>query len=168
VYQIKVNDMMRRRRAIPCGVAMALLAACGARPARAEAAPPPPWPADVARSIQNGMGSNDSVSGKTMAAVAAGAVGVVLLAVVVNARQNRQSAGGWTPTRAARSAGSPPKHSGKLVKELMRETGLTRGQVRQLEAANARLADEDRGVEHLATLLLCPSLLAAARNGGER
>jgi hypothetical protein len=54
-------------------------------------------------------------------------------------------------------------HPGKLVRELMKEAGLTRAQVRQLEALNDRLAADDRSVQHLATLLLCPSLIAAAR-----
>ena len=131
----------------------------------------PPTMEDVRRSISSNVDHSDSISGKAMGGIAAAAVGVVLVAVVVNHRQSRRTPGGWSTggggggPAAPRVAG-PMNHPGKLVRELMRETGLTKGQLRQLAAANDRLADDDRAVEHLATLLLCPSLLTASKGGG--
>ena len=128
---------------------------------------------EVFKSISNNVDHGSSISGTAVVAIAAVAVGIVLLAVVINARQNRDggawSTGGGEAAAVGpgpRRAGGPVNHPGKLVRELMRETGLTRARVRQLEAANDRLAADDRGVEHLATLLLCPSLLAASRGEG--
>ena len=127
-----------------------------------------PTQEDVFKSISSNVDHSGSINGTAVIAVAAAAVGVVLVAVVVNARQSRQAAGGWSTggTAAGRAAG-PVNHSGKLLRELMKETGLTRAQVRQLEAANDRLAADDRGVDHLVTLLLCPSLLAASRGADD-
>ena len=136
------------------------------------AAAAPPTQEDALKSISRSVDSGDSVSGRAMVGITAAAVGVVLLAVVVNARQNRRDQQGWSTAGggsagtalAVRPAAAPASHPGKLVRELMRETGLTKAQLRQLEAANDRLAEDGRAVEHLATLLLCPSLLTASKS----
>ena len=144
---------------------MATVLLLTASAARAE----PPTMEDVRRSISSSVDHGQSISGKALGGTAAAFVGLILVAVVVNHRQNRRTPGGWSTDAAysggpavSRSAG-PMNHPGKLVRELMRETGLTKGQLRQLQAVNDRLADDDRAVEHLATLLLCPSLLATSK-----
>ncbi len=156
---------MGRRRIGWVGLFVAAVLA-GAGVARAD-----PSQEDVFRSIQSSVGHEDSISGRGMAITAAVVGGVVAVAVVMTVRQNRRemAGGGWGSAssgpayKAGRGAATPASHSGKLVRELMKEAGLTRAQVRQLEAVNARLADDDRAVQHLATLLLCPSLITAAR-----
>ena len=127
----------------------------------------PPTQEDVFRSISSNVDHHESISGTTMAGIGAAVVAVVCVAVVVNARQNRRESAGYAAP-LPRAAVGPGNHPAKLVRELMRETGLTKAQMRQLEAANDRLADDDRSVEHLATLLLCPSLLSSANAGRRR
>ena len=129
-----------------------------------------PTQAEVFRGIQDGVGQHDSISTKGMVATGAVVGGIVIVALTVNHRRHQQelAAGGWgsatsDPTPSGRRRGAANNHPGKLVRELMKEAGLTRAQVRQLEALNERLAADDRDVRHLATLLLCPSLIASAR-----
>ncbi len=136
-----------------------------------------PTQQDVFRSIQTSVGNQDSVSGKGLAASLAVVGGIVIVAVVATRRGDRRdlARGGWAsatsggsstgspPPAGARPSGGPANSPAKLVRELMREAGLTRAQVRQLEALNDRLADDGRAVQNLATLLLCPSLITAAR-----
>ena len=160
------KTIVRRRAAVAwVGLVVAVATWAGSTtPARAD-----PSQEDVFRSIQSSVGHSDSVSGKAMVGTLAVVAAVVIVAVIVTQRQSRRelAAGGWGSASSAgegRSAGAPSiNNHGKLVRELMREAGLTRAQVRQLEAVNDRLADSDRDVQHLATLLLCPSLIAAAR-----
>lgn len=168
---------MRRARWTEVGVVLAGgLLATAARGADEVPAATPPGTGqqhvvqqDLVNSFRDGMRGHDStVSGKTLAAGGVTVVALILVAVVISQRQERSEVehGGWG------SAGVPKGRRGntaivnnpqKLVKELMKEAGLTRAQVRQLESLNHRLAQDDRDVKHLATLLLCPSLIASAR-----
>jgi hypothetical protein len=127
---------------------------------------------EVFKSIQHSVGDSDPISGKTIIGAVAVIVGLVLVGVVVTRRQERQEVvnGGWGSAGAPKtlpgaSRGTPGvvNNPAKLVRELMKEAGLTRAQVRQLESLNDRLSADDRAVKNLATLLLCPSLIAAAR-----
>ena len=148
-------------------VVLTVLAAAAA-PARAD-----PSQADVFRSIQSSVGNQDPISGRAVGAAVAIVGGIAIVAVVYTQRQNRREFvnGGWGSATSGGGGGrgrgrrptDPMNNPGKLVRELMKEAGLTRAQVRQLEALNDRLAADDRSVQHLATLLLCPSLIAAAK-----
>jgi hypothetical protein len=137
-------------------------------PARADQ----PTQQDVFKSIQDNVNGADAISTKTL--VGCGAV-VVGLTIIFTKRQEREERtdvinGGWgsaglprtVPAGVGRKSGVVNSPS-KLVRELMKEAGLTRAQVRQLESLNERLAADDRSVQHLATLLLCPSLISSAK-----
>ena len=156
------------RRATGMGLWVAVVLALAASAARAE-----PTQADVFKSIQNSVNGHDSVSMTGVVGTLAVVAGIVIVAVVVTQRQNRRAVvnGGWgsasssTVISSGRATPGVVNNPDKLVRELMKEAGLTRAQVRQLESLNDRLAADDRAVQHLATLLLCPSLIAAARPG---
>ncbi len=109
-----------------------------------------PTQADVFRSIQNNV--DHPIDGTKVLAVLAAVAGAVVLGVVVSRwKQHRKSA-----TRRAKNGPA------LLLRELARTVGLRRDQVRQLRVLNARLAADGQGVQHLATLLLCPSLIRRA------
>ncbi len=145
-----------------------LIGMMAAVPARGE-----PTQQQVFQSIQQSVNGDPSIGGKTIAGCVAVVVGFVIVGFVVTKRQERDEVinGGWgsagtsssVPAGAKRGTPGVVNNPTKLVRELMKEAGLTRAQVRQLESLNERLADDDRAVKHLATLLLCPSLIAAAR-----
>ena len=164
-----VHPGLRCRRWLGLIAAAVVFLAWNATAARAD-----PSQADVFRSIQSSVGNRDSVSGTSVVATLAVVGAVVIVAVVWTHRQNRRAFvnGGWGSATSgaigggggrSRQASDPTNNPKKLIKELMNEAGLTRAQVRQLEALNDRLAADDRSVQHLATLLLCPSLIASAR-----
>jgi hypothetical protein len=109
-----------------------------------------PTQEDVFKSIQSN--ENDSIDGRKLVAVLAAIAGVVIIVVVLNNRQERKE----LPQTL--------NHSGKLLRELMKSAGLKNAQIRQLKMLSDELADQNQPVEHLVTLLLCPSLIKKARD----
>jgi hypothetical protein len=104
---------------------------------------------DISKSIQSS--DHQSIDGRKLLAVLLAVGGVVILAVVINNRQER------------RELPRTLNHSGKLLRELMKSAGLKSAQIRQLKMLSGELADKQQPVEHLVTLLLCPSLIKKAR-----
>lgn len=126
------------------GIAAAFLASATSAAAGA------PTQAEVFRSISSNV--DHPVDGTKVLAGMAAVAGAVVLGVVISR---------WRQYRATvkvRSRNQPAV----LLRELARTVGLRRDQVKQLRVLNARLEAEGRGVQNLATLLLCPSLLRRA------
>lgn len=107
-----------------------------------------PTQEQVFKSISNNVDS--SVDSRKLMAGLAAVGGVVILLVVITSRQQQQ--------------GTPQKlnHQGRLMKELMKETGLTRSQAKALKARADQLAAAGRPLNSPVTLLLCPSLVKPA------
>lgn len=102
-----------------------------------------PTPEEVFRSMNQTMSAE--VNPAQVLAVIAAVVGLIVLISVFNGRSARP------PQPKAVSSPS------KLLRQLAREAGLTRREVRELK----KLA-QVQGVENPLTLLLCPSLMQAA------
>jgi hypothetical protein len=111
--------------------------------------PAVPSQSDVFKSIKENVSETEG-SGKTMLAVAVGAVAVVLLLVLLNYRSKRQA------TR------KPVNHQGRLLKEIAKRIGLRPAELRQLKL----LADAERRanqpIESPLVFLLCPSVFTSA------
>ena len=110
-----------------------------------------PTQEDVFKSIQTNVGESGAADSGKVLALLAGVAAVVILLVLFNQRQRREAA---------------PKvlnHPGKLLKEVMRDTGLRPVEVKQLKilAEETRVA-EGEALQSPLTLLLCPSVLAKA------
>jgi hypothetical protein len=118
-------------------------------PARAN-----PTQEDVFKSISSNV--NDQVDGRKVIGFLAAFVGLVILMVLINSRQQRKEVPKVT------------NHQGRLMRELMRSAGLKRSQIRQLKSLSDDLADGNQPVENLVTLLLCPSLIRKARERNPR
>ena len=112
---------------------------------------------EVFKSISSNV---DSHSGNgPMLAILALAAGVILVAAI----WKNWSAG---PARTNASL----NHPGKLIRELMKSTGLKHGQLRQLRVLSDDLEARGVQVQSPLTLLLCPSLLRKAKetDGGKK
>ena len=116
----------------------------------ASAALAAPTQQDVFRSIQSNV--DHPIDGTKLLATLAAIAGAVVLGVVVSRWKQHKKSG-------VRRAKNGPA---LLIRELARTVGLRRDQVRQLRALNARLTANGHGVQNLATLLLCPSLIRRA------
>jgi hypothetical protein len=105
---------------------------------------------DVFKSTQSS--ENDQMDGKKVAAFFLAAAAVVIIIVLINSRQQRVDR---------------PKvvnHQAKLLRELLKTSGLKSSQVRQLKMLSADLRERGEPVDNLVTLLLCPSLIKRARD----
>src|SRR5690606_11556918 len=100
---------------------------------------------EVARGFGGEAGGFGDIDGRWLSALVMIATAGVVLAVA------RDRFRRW---RAARAAGSA-----RVLRDLSRHLGLTRGQRRRLRRAAGEIA-----VEHAATLLVCPTLLLKARH----
>jgi hypothetical protein len=110
-----------------------------------------PTQEDVFRSIQDNVNDSGAGSGKVLA-LFAGAGALVILLVLLSQRRKRE----LTPRTL--------HHQGKLLKEVMRTTGLKPVELKQLKllAEESKVGDEADAVQSPLTLLLCPSVLAKA------
>jgi hypothetical protein len=113
-----------------------------------------PTQEEVFKSIQSN--ENDTIDGRKLLAVLAGGAGLVIIIVLINNRQQR------------RELPRTLNHQGKLLRELMKTAGLKNAQIRQLKMLSEELANKDQPVDHLVTLLLCPSLIKKARDRKDR
>jgi type IV secretory pathway VirB2 component (pilin) len=112
-----------------------------AAPARAAT---PPTQEDVFKSISSSV--DQPTDSRKVVAAAITIAAVMVLLMVFGRRQTR--------------AALPQKlnHPGKLIKELMKTAGLTRGQAKALKARADQMAAQGRPLDSPITLLLCPSL----------
>jgi hypothetical protein len=108
-----------------------------------------PTQEDVFKSINENVGASAD-GGKLLAFLAAG-VGVAIILVLFNRRQ----------TRAA--APQPLNHQGKLLREIIKTTGMRPEDGRRLKVLADQMGDAGTPLESPVTLLLCPSLLKKAR-----
>ena len=108
-----------------------------------------PTQEDVFKSINENVGASAD-GGKLLAFLAAG-VGVAIILVLFNRRQ----------TRAA--VPQPLNHQGKLLREIIKTTGMRPEDGRRLKALADQMGDAGTPLESPVTLLLCPSLLKKAR-----
>ena len=137
---------------IIAGLAIAALLGFGVAPARAE-----PSTNDALKSIRDHVSGGDStISTNGMIGIGAVIAGFAIVGFVVTKRQERDEVvnGGWgsagapqTLPGAKRGTPGVVNNPGKLVRELMKEAGLTRAQVKQLEMLNDRLAADRPGGE---------------------
>jgi hypothetical protein len=109
-----------------------------------------PTQEDVFKSIQSNVHS-DPVDGTKVLGFLFAFAGVVVLIVAINKYQK--------PSETVKTL----NHQGKLIRELMKNAGLKSSQIRQLKALRDDLETRGKPVEHLVTLLLCPSLIKTAR-----
>jgi hypothetical protein len=103
---------------------------------------------DVFKQIQQSVGQKEELDYRPVMYLAGGGTVVVVLLWLVNRRRQ-------TPAR--------PKslnHSGKLLKELLREVPLTAAEVRQLKLVAESVQQQTGEPATAITMLLCPSLLA--------
>jgi hypothetical protein len=139
------NQVRRRLRILClCSALCALSSALPALPAFAG-----PTQEDVFKSINENVGASAD-GGKLLAFLAAG-VGVAIILVLFNRRQ----------TRAA--APQPLNHQGKLLREIIKTTGMRPEDGRRLKVLADQMGDAGTPLESPVTLLLCPSLLKKAR-----
>jgi hypothetical protein len=108
---------------------------------------------DVFKSIQSNVHS-DPVDGSKVMGFLFAFAGVVVLVVAINKYQK--------PEAISKTL----NHQGKLIRELMKSTGLKSSQIRQLKSLRDDLGENGTPVESLVTLLLCPSLIQKAREPG--
>lgn len=109
-----------------------------------------PTQEEVFKSIGDNV--NEPLDSKHMIAVLAGIGGSVALLVVV---------GHW---RRRERRPKAVNHHGRLMKEVLRNVGLKRSEIKQIKALaqDLRPRGRDDRVESPLTLLLCPTLLAEA------
>ena len=127
-------------------ICFSLIIHCSSPPAHAN-----PTAEDVFKSMQTNVQGSSTDNSKVLGFVLA-AAGIVVLAVAINRVQGKRE--------------ELPKalnHQGKLIRELMKSAGLKSAQIRQLKVLRDDLEARGKPVEHLATLLLCPSLIKKAR-----
>jgi hypothetical protein len=113
---------------------------------------------EVFKSISSNVDSQGSAGSGMFLAVIVAIAGVVLIAAV------------WKNRTAGPARGTAPlNNQGKLIKELMKATGLKPGQMRQLRVLADDLEVRGQVLGSPLTLLLCPSLLRKAKEEiGER
>lgn len=112
-----------------------------------------PTQEELFRSISSNV--DQPTDGRKMLAVLAAIAAVMVMAAVISKRQKR--------------AAMPQKlnHTGKLLKELMKTAGMTRGQVKLLKSKADEMASAGKPLQSPVTLLLCPSLTQAKKLGGQ-
>lgn len=103
-----------------------------------------PTQEEVFQSIQNNLGPQ--IDGSKVFALFLTAVGVAMILVVLSKRQKR--------------AALPQKlnHQGKLMRELIKSAGLTRGEAKALGTMVEQLETAGQPLRSPLTLMLCPSL----------
>ena len=107
---------------------------------------------EIFKSISSNVDSQNNSGSGTFLAVLLSLAGVVMIVAVWKNR----TAG---PARGAVAL----NNQAKLIKELMKSTGLKPGQMRQLRVLADDLEDRGQIVTSPLTLLLCPSLLRRAK-----
>ena len=104
---------------------------------------------DVFKKIQESVGEKEELDYTPILYLAGGGTVLVLVLWLVNRRRQAPS--------------SAPKsliHSGKLLKEVLREVPLTAAEVRQLKLVAESVQEQTGEATTPITMLLCPSLLA--------
>jgi hypothetical protein len=109
-----------------------------------------PTQEEVFKSISNNLGP--TVDGSKVFAVVLVILGAAILMVVTSKRQKK--------------AALPQKlnHQGKLMRELVKTAGLTRGEAKTLQILTQQMEATGKPIRNPLTLMLCPSLTKAARN----
>jgi len=107
----------------------------------------PPSQDDVFKSIQQSVGERTEFDSRPVLLLAVGGV-VVLLVLAVSKRRQQKA-----------SAPKAVNHSGRLMKEVLRELPLKPAEMKQLKTLADGIADESGESPNPLTLLICPSLL---------
>jgi hypothetical protein len=109
-----------------------------------------PTQEEVFKSLSNNLGP--TVDGKKVFAVFLAFVGGAILLAAMSKRQKK--------------AAAPQKlnHQGKLMRELVKTAGLTRSEVKTLQALTQQLQTAGQPLRSPLTLMLCPSLTRQPRD----
>ena len=108
-----------------------------------------PTQQEVFQSISNNLGP--TVDGRTVFAVVLTAAGAAVLLVAMSKRQKRQA----LPQKL--------NHQGKLMREMIKPAGLTRGEAKTLQLVVQQLETSGQPLRSPLTLMLCPSLTRRQR-----
>lgn len=108
---------------------------------------------DVFKKIQESVGEKEELDYTPVLYLAGGGTVLVLVLWLINRR------------RQAPSAPKSLNHTGKLMKEVLREVPLTAAEIRQLKLVADSVQQQTGEPATPITMLLCPSLLAKGLQG---
>jgi hypothetical protein len=109
-----------------------------------------PTQEEVFRSIQSSVSGQDSGGHGTALLLLCAGAGVLGLLYYLSRRAEKT-----IPNRSV-------NHSGKLIREIRKQIGLSSAELKQLKILSEQLATEDEPAPSPLTLLICPSVLARA------